>query len=64
MLDGGKLRAHEGINWHAHALVRKYSDDQVDWARAGCCASRKAGTCMRSSPRRRTAMRRLTGTCW
>ena len=24
---------HDGINWHAHALVQKYSDDQVTWAR-------------------------------
>jgi hypothetical protein len=24
----------DGIKWHAHAIVRKYSDDQVEWARA------------------------------
>ena len=24
---------HDGINWHAHALVQKYTDRQVDWAR-------------------------------
>ncbi|MCW2901541.1 MAG: RoPhREQ1 gp62, partial [Streptosporangiaceae bacterium] len=33
MLDGSKLRARDGINWHAHARVQKYSDDQVAWAR-------------------------------
>lgn len=26
------LRRHEGLNWHAHARVEKFSPDQVRWA--------------------------------
>ena len=33
MLDTAPRRGHDGINWHAHALVQKYTDRQVDWAR-------------------------------
>jgi len=27
------MSGSDGIRWHAHALVQKYSDDQVEWAR-------------------------------
>lgn len=30
---GRELRGRDGISWHAHALVQKYSDDQVEWTR-------------------------------
>ena len=33
MPRGIKPHPHDGINWHAHALVQKYTDRQVDWAR-------------------------------
>ena len=65
MLDTAPRRGHDGINWHARALVQKYTDRQVDWARrASGVAEPPARCCNGTAASRGTATRRLTATCW